>query len=101
MSEDLQKVECCRIVAGATYRYIRDLPVGCKDALYRVVQAEILDVPSYQKKVLVRGLTGKDAGLWFTCSLANFATRYERVKEPATPVAVERVADMTSPGKGF
>jgi len=31
----------------------------------------VIDVPSYQEKVLVEALTGPDAGVMFTCSPAN------------------------------
>lgn len=63
------------ITAGAVYIYQAALPAGCAGHRYRAARF-IVDVPSYQKKVLVECLSGRDAGLWFTCSLANFARRY-------------------------
>lgn len=72
------------IAPGVIYRYTCDLPRGCKDALYRVDRF-VLDVPSYQQKVLVECLTVRDAGLWFTTTCANFAVRYAAVEN--TPVA--------------
>jgi len=86
----------CRIVLGKTYRYIRDLPKGCRDQLYKVHRF-VLDVPSYQEKVLVEALGGKDKGLWFTCSPANFAKRYEMMEEEIVNYEV----DMTTKGKGL
>lgn len=71
------------IEIGAVYRYIRQLPTGCQGALYRV-HREVLDVPSYQRKLLVEALTGPDRGLWFTCTPANFRVRYERSDADAT-----------------
>lgn len=65
-----------RIVEGATYVYEADLPPGCKGGHYKAVRF-IKDVPSYQTKVLVECLSGKDRGLWFTCTPANFAQRYK------------------------
>ncbi len=70
----------CPIRIGATYRYLCDHPSNCKGHLYRVL-SEVLDVPSYQKKVLVLAVSGPDEGLLFTCSLANFAVRYELVED--------------------
>lgn len=68
------------IVPGQLYRDLGDLPRGCKGGIYRV-ERFILDVPSYQQKVLVTCVEGQDAGLWFICTLANFAMRYERVED--------------------
>lgn len=72
-----------RIVFGAEYRYLGPSPAGCRGQRYRPVRLA-LAVPAYQEQVLVEGLTGPDAGHWFCCSPANFATRYEPV--PAAPV---------------
>lgn len=67
------------IVFGATYVYAKELPNDCKGEYYRL-WFEILDVPSYQKKYLVEALTGRDKGLWFTCTPANFMMRYALLK---------------------
>jgi hypothetical protein len=64
------------IVDDGIYVYVCGIPRGVMGAKYRVIKAQILDVPSYQKKVLVEALTGKDVGLWFTCSAWNFIHRY-------------------------
>lgn len=93
------------IVSGALYRYLLDMPAGCKGGIYRV-ERFVLDVPSYQEKILVHCVEGKDKGLWFTCAPWNFALRYERVETEETksspPVVVapvvERVADFSSRG---
>lgn len=74
----MKKVERLRILDGAVYRYTKELPLGCGGELYEVVRM-ILDVPSYQWKVLCRALTGRDRGLWFSCTPSNFAERYEYV----------------------
>ncbi len=63
------------ITQGGLYVYIREIPRGCAGHIYRVHRF-ILDVPSYQHKVLVECLSGQDEGLWFTCSLDNFRVRY-------------------------
>jgi hypothetical protein len=68
----------CPLVEGATYRYTSGFPVGCRGRKY-CLHREVVDVPSYQRKVLVEALDGPDRGLWFTCTLQNFALRYEMV----------------------
>lgn len=67
-------------ITPGDYVYTGGLPAGCAGHRYRV-HRRIIDVPTFQVKVLIETLTGRDAGLWFTCSLANFARRYEPVKE--------------------
>lgn len=77
-----------RIVEGRVYRYLAPPAKGqpdCRGQLYKVKRF-VKDVPSYQEKVVVEGLTGPDKGLWYTCSLMNFATRFEpTVEEIQTP----------------
>lgn len=65
------------IIEGAVYIYTCGLPVGCHGHRYRVLRVGVMDVPNYQKKVLVEALTGPDAGLWFVCSEENFRVRYQ------------------------
>jgi len=60
------------------YVYIATMPAGRKGHTYRVIDNNVLDVPSYQHKILVECVTGPDAGLKFTVTPANFLTRYER-----------------------
>lgn len=84
------------------YRYLPEMPKGCQGALYRV-HAFVLDVPSYQEKVLVEAVNGVDRGLWFVVTPANFAERYELVPpptiEPAPAEAVpEKVAGRITTG---
>lgn len=96
------------IVPGMLYRYTAAYPPGCCGGLYRVVST-VTDVPSYQEKVLLHCIEGKDRGLWFICSPWNFAFRYEMVDLPTVvqppapappPVALPvKVADWTSKGK--
>lgn len=62
---------------GKTYIYIGEWPPGCKGHRYRIERL-VMDVPTYQEKVLVVALSGPDEGLWFTCSPWNFSTRYRR-----------------------
>ena len=85
------------LVEGGLYEYRAAHPEGCAGCLYRLHRI-VLDVPSYQHKVLVEALTGHDAGLWFVCSVANFCTRYV----PAAPLPVEpgKVAGYITQGSG-
>jgi len=62
--------------------YHNELPAGCKGDRYRLHRF-ILAVPVYQWQCLVQCLTGKDAGLWFSCSPANFSVRYRAPQERA------------------
>src|ERR1700677_16716 len=80
------------IVEGATYVYTADWPKGCQGKRYKVLFF-VLDVPVYAEQVCVEALEGPDAGLRFTCSPQNFATRYELVEEPGDASgAVERLS---------
>lgn len=64
------------IKPGREYVYAKGHPVDCRGQHY-MVHRFVVDVPSYQPKVLVEALTGRDRGLWFTTSVANFCVRYE------------------------
>lgn len=77
MSEDFV------IVFGLEYIYRSGNPVKCHGFRYRPLR-EVLDVPSYQQKILVEALNGPDRGLYFTCSPANFANRYVLAPQPRT-----------------
>lgn len=70
------------IELGREYVYTQDLPVGCKGAHY-YAHFLILDVPSGQWKILVEALNGRDAGLRFCCTPANFERRYELLSLPS------------------
>lgn len=74
-------------ITPGDYVYTGEFPKGCAGQLYRM-HRRILDVPSYQHKCLVEALSGKDAGLWFCCSLHNFSIRYQPAPAP-TSVEVE------------
>lgn len=74
-------LECIRV--GAEYTYIAEQPKPCQGHRYRVLRV-VLAVPAYQEQLLVEALTGPDRGLWFTCSPANFSSRYKE----AEPLAV-------------
>ena len=65
------------ITVGAEYVYLSGIPAGRKGHRY-VVENFIRYVPIFCTLVLVRCLTGPDAGEQFACSPANFATRYRR-----------------------
>jgi hypothetical protein len=69
------------VIEGADYTYLSGIPAGCAGHTYRLHRF-VTDVPSKQRKVLVEALTGPDAGLWFTCAVANFCRRYERKEAP-------------------
>lgn len=70
------------IVPGGLYTYECGIPAGVKGERY-LVHRHVLDVPTYQRKVLVEALSGRDKGLWFTCSPSNFVHRYKPyVEEP-------------------
>lgn len=70
------------IVEGGEYVFRASAPDHATGQRYRVLKF-VLDVPSYQRKVLVEGLTGKDRGLWFVCTFENFRVRYEPyIEEP-------------------
>ena len=93
------------IIPGRLYLYMLDLPAGCKGGVYRV-ERFVQDVPTYTEKVLVHCIEGKDRGVWFVCSPANFAQRYQLLIEengrqesaPPPAAAPERVVDLSSKG---
>lgn len=68
------------LIEGETYIYTGLFPKGAAGHRYKLHRL-VLDVPSYQRKVLVEALSGKDKGLWFVCSINNFSRRYRQ----ATP----------------
>ena len=68
----------CRIVEGSEYRYTAISPQTCTGCRYRIVHLAMA-VPSYQEVVVFEALDGPDTGNWFTCSLMNFAMRYEEI----------------------
>lgn len=97
------KVPVMHIVKG-TYKYISGIPKNCHGHLY-YVHNMIIDVPSYQRKVLVEALSGPDRGLWFSCSPSNFAARYVLEKKDddeqlLTPLE-EKEIDNTHRGPGY
>ncbi len=64
------------IAPGREYVYVNAIPAWAQGQRYRVLRF-IWDVPTYQRKVLIEPLTGRDKGVWFCCSVANFVVRYE------------------------
>lgn len=62
------------------YVYIAEQPKHAKGQRYHLYRA-ILDVPSYQTKILIAGLTGMDQGRLFAVSINHFVTRFEKAKE--------------------
>ena len=80
-----------RITKGALYTYLPSWPEGCRGSIYKVLDF-ILDVPTYQRKVKVESLEGRDKGLKFTCTFANFASRYTILKGAENDVG--RSAEM-------
>lgn len=84
-----------RIEVGKEYVYVCGIPKGCAGERYKVI-AFVLDVPSYQKKVLVQATTGKDLGLLFVCSQGNFVMRYKLTEEVPDASALKlEVAEAT------
>jgi len=89
---------------GRLYTYMAAYPPWATGETYRVLRF-VKDVPSYQKKVLVEAMTGRDKGLWFVCTVSNFCTRYRPrhdagqgdsptlMQEPGEPGAGEKVVD--------
>jgi hypothetical protein len=99
-----------RIITGRDYLYACDYPAGRRGHVYTPVSF-VLDVPSYQQKVLVRCKSGPDRGLRFVVTPSNFSYRYimtpDPVKETATdaeaspaPPRPVKVLDLTSRGRG-
>lgn len=77
MSESNGKANPIRTeVLPGIYVYANGYPVECIGRRYRVHRM-VLDVPTYQRKVLIEALDGSDAGLWFVCSVSNFFHRYQ------------------------
>jgi hypothetical protein len=91
MSQPEITVEKFRIVAGAVYLYTAGLPVGRQGERYRVLGFPI-DVPVNNHKVLVRCLSGPDAGLLFTVTPINFSRRYVLHEPAGVPVPMVPVA---------
>ncbi len=79
-----QEADGFHIIEGREYIYTLEKPEGCQGQRYKVLRF-ILDVPSYQQKVLVKALTGRDKGMWFVCSLANFSLRYQLLEKTDAP----------------
>jgi hypothetical protein len=73
------------IIVGAIYVYNNEHPANCTGHLYRAHRI-VLDVPTYQRKVLVEGLSGCDEGLWYTCTVDNFNQRFSLAEPVQTPV---------------
>lgn len=61
---------------GAEYIYQSAFPKGCQGCRYRVLKLVRL-VPVTQQLICVEALEGPDKGLWFVCTLMNFAIRYK------------------------
>lgn len=62
------------------YIFIASKPEDCHGHLYRA-HAMAKDIPSYQQKVIVEGITGPDAGDWWSCSLAIFLNKFVPAEE--------------------
>lgn len=73
-------VDIAQIEMPCKYEYVCDSPKGCRGRHY-MAWITVLDVPSYQTKILMEALNGPDRGLWFTVTPANFITRYAKIIE--------------------
>lgn len=82
MTNNVEVIEF-RILFGRVYIYATGFPVSRHGFRYRPL-CEVLDVPSYQTKILVEALSGPDQGLKFTCTPENFSRRYELAPVEAT-----------------
>ena len=63
---------------GEVYVFKGPMAEKCIGHVYRALRF-VMHVPVYQRHVLVECLSGPDLGLWFTCSLANFAGKYREM----------------------
>lgn len=70
-----EMTEPLRIIEGKTYRYIDQIPAGCKGQLYRVVKFACA-IPVYRDEVVLEGISGPDKGNFFTCSPNYFSLRF-------------------------
>jgi hypothetical protein len=68
------------IQEGAVYLYQSQIPANRFGHRYQVKRF-VMDVPSYQRKVVFEALTGPDQGNWYCCSEQNFAKRYRLAGE--------------------
>lgn len=68
------------IEEGNNYIYTGDYPKHAHNQLYRFHRL-VLDVPTYQWKLLCEALTGNDKGLWFSCTINNFVHRYQKAPQ--------------------
>lgn len=66
----------CKLIEGEEYVYTGTYPSNCAGQRYRLVRF-VIDLPSYQQKVLVEGVTGPDRGKAFVLSEAVFANKFE------------------------
>lgn len=58
------------------YVYRGNYPENCVGCKYRVIASKVLDIPSYQHKVVVRGLDGPDKDRSFSCTVSYFWARF-------------------------
>lgn len=84
----------CALIQGGEYVYTANYPEKCHGHRYRLSQF-VTDVPSYQHKVLVQGLTGPDTGLYFTMAEGMFAAKFDhaKIEAPAPETVVDMPAD--------
>jgi hypothetical protein len=100
----VQIEELLRVKVGGVYRHWKTtlkgdrVPLG----LYRVASFPENPVTG-QVLVCYRGVDGKDRGLWFVCSQADFAMKFteepwppKRGEEAAKPPAEKTVSFVTS-----
>ena len=71
-------VSMVNVTPGDQYVYTNASPVDCKGKRYEVLCVAV-DVPTYQVKVVVRGINGPDAGMCYVVSESRFVLMFERV----------------------
>lgn len=92
---DLQgNIEMCKLVKGAEYVYTSSYPEACRGHTYRLVRF-VVDLPSYQRKVLVEAVTGPDSDSWFTVAEGIFAMKFS-----LKPQQVVDASDQYQPDDG-
>lgn len=99
--EPAEDYAVCKLVEGQEYTYASPHPISCHGHRYRLLRF-VVDIPSYQKKVLVEGLTGPDIGAFFVLSEVTFAVRFDEVVGPplvAVPLPQEPVQRGIVAGK--
>jgi hypothetical protein len=82
----------CKLVEGGEYVYTGTYPANCAGQRYKLTRF-VIDLPSYQRKVLVEGMTGPDKGEAFVVSEATFANKFELVQPVVESLGVRAIPE--------